>query len=105
MVEGYSEVWLCRDPGSEGCLCSEGAGWLTRALEFYRPEGEKLLSFPNVKMQLLYNCVIQLGLQKPCGSSSSEGSKLCKREAPPWTDRRYSQRNSRPVLSSVPPDG
>lgn len=48
MVEGHSEVWLCRDPGSEGCLCSEGAGWLTRALEFYRPEGEKLLSFPNV---------------------------------------------------------
>lgn len=104
MVEGHSEVWLCRDPGSEGCLCSEGAGWLTRALEFYRPEGEKLLSFPNVKMQLLYNCVIQLGLQKP--RPPVKGANFAKGKLPHGqTDRRYSQRNSRPVLSSVPPDG
>lgn len=110
MIQGHSETWLCHDPESGGCLCFEGVrqGGLLEHWVLWSC-GSKAAIFSRHKMHLLYNCVTQVGLQKPCGLSSSEWSKTLQKGSSPM-DRQtdiseHPQRNACPMLSSVPPDG
>lgn len=97
-------------PESGGCLCFEGVRqgghlehWVLWSCE------SKAVIFSRHKMHLLYNCITQVGLQKPCGLSSSEWSKTLQKGSSPMDRQRdiseHSQRNACPVHSSVPPDG
>ena len=77
--------------------------------EFYGVVGARLLSFPDIRCTFCTTVLTQVGLQKPCGLSSSEWSKTLQKGSSPMDRQRdiseHSQRNACPVHSSVPPDG
>lgn len=89
-VEGLPEVRLYCDPDSEGCLqlCSDGVGQggYQEHLSFLE-QREQLLSFPQCKTHLWYNCVFYLGLQRLWAHPPGGEANLAKRRLRPQDTR------------------